>query len=156
MPGNGQPFRQTKILAVSWSGETAVRSMSARFPKSVRVLTSRDFQRAHESSLFAADATLVIKGVRNGLQRTRLGLSVSRHTGNAVARNRWKRLVREAFRTRQGSLATGWDLVVRPRKGAVADFVQVASSLVSLARRIDRAASRKSNAGKSGREHDDG
>lgn len=138
------------------AGETLLWIMNARFPKSVRILASRDFQRAHESSLFGADATLVIKAVRNGMPRSRLGLSVSRQTGNAVVRNRWKRLIREAFRTRQNSLPAGWDLVVRPRRGAVAELDQIVNSLVSLARRIARMAERNPGTGRPGGERGDG
>jgi ribonuclease P protein component len=49
----------------------------------------------------------------------RLGLSVSRKVGNAVVRNRWKRLIREAFRLHilTDETIKGLDLVVIPQKG---------------------------------------
>jgi ribonuclease P protein component len=108
-----------------------------RFPKSVRLLRQADFQRVHGSHLFAADRHLVVKGARNGLAKTRLGLSISRRVGNAVVRNRWKRVIREAFRRQRGQLPGGWDLVVRPRKGAIPHAGNVARSLVSLVRRLE-------------------
>jgi len=46
---------------------------------------------------------------------TRLGLVVSRKVGNAVRRNRVKRLIREAFRNCPEWRLTGMDLVVIPR-----------------------------------------
>jgi ribonuclease P protein component len=55
-----------------------------------------------------------------------------------VARNRWKRLIREAFRLSGAELPAGFDLVVRPQKGAVADFESVSRSLPALARRISK------------------
>jgi ribonuclease P protein component len=48
----------------------------------------------------------------------RLGLVVSRKAGNAVARNRIKRLCREAFRRAPGNAPPGLDVVLIPRQGA--------------------------------------
>jgi ribonuclease P protein component len=123
--------------------------MNARFRKSDRIIQQRDFDRAHASELFGADEVLVVKGVRNGLPGSRLGLSVSRRVGNAVIRNRWKRLIREAFRLQRDKLPTGWDWVVRPRRGAEPSARKVAGSLAMLTKRIDKFARRAEKA------HDD-
>ena len=68
----------------------------------------------------------------------RLGLSVSRKVGGAVLRNRWKRLIREAFRTGQPRLPEGLDLVVIPRKKDEPELCQIQNSLADLAGRIGR------------------
>lgn len=49
---------------------------------------------------------------------SRLGITASKAVGNAVARNRAKRLVREAFRLDPELLPAGLDLVVLVRAGA--------------------------------------
>lgn len=49
---------------------------------------------------------------------SRLGLVVSRKVGNAVARNRTKRLVREWFRRGHGGVSERFDFVVIARPGA--------------------------------------
>jgi ribonuclease P protein component len=47
----------------------------------------------------------------------RLGVTVTRKSGKAVVRNRFKRLLREAFRLDQALLPPGYDLVVVPKRG---------------------------------------
>lgn len=54
----------------------------------------------------------------NSSQVTRLGLTVSKKFGDACHRNRFKRLVREAFRLSYGTLVAGVDLNIRPRFNA--------------------------------------
>jgi ribonuclease P protein component len=80
----------------------------------------------------------LIFGAANGLPHCRLGLSVSRKVGGAVLRNRWKRLIREAFRTSRPRLPEGLDLVVIPRKKDDPELCQIQNSLADLAGRIAR------------------
>ncbi len=54
----------------------------------------------------------MIYAAPNGLQWSRLGLTVSRKAGNAVRRARWKRRLREVFRRNKPLLPVGYDLVV--------------------------------------------
>jgi len=107
-----------------------------RFPKERRLRRQADFDRVFASRAYAADDVLVVSGVLNDRLDTRLGIGVSRKVGNAVVRNRWKRLIREAFRTLRARLPTGCDLVVRPRRGAQPDGAAIAQSLPRLARRV--------------------
>ena len=109
-----------------------------RFPKSVRIRSQADFDRVYQNREFVADDFLVIKGVRNGTSVTRLGLSVSKKVGNAVVRNRWRRLIREAFRKQQSEMPVGIDLVARPRKGANCDADGIFRSIKRLAERLDK------------------
>lgn len=124
------------------SGKAKIVSMcqtmkkSERFPKQIRLRKQVEFDAVYRNKAFAADAVLVIHAVANGQKRTRLGLSVGRKVGNAVARNRWKRTIREAFRRHREMLPEGLDLVVRPRKGATCNYASVVKSLQSLTRRL--------------------
>lgn len=54
----------------------------------------------------------------NHLNISRLGITVSKRYGKAHDRNRFKRLVREAFRVTRHSLGTGVDINVKPRTAA--------------------------------------
>ena len=113
-----------------------VADSSSAFPKSSRVRKQADFDRVHRQQAYAADDILVLRGRHNGLEHARLGLSVSRKVGNAVVRNRWKRLIREAFRMSQAKIPSGMDFVVRPRKGAVANLAAIQASLPQLCQRL--------------------
>ena len=95
-----------------------------------------DFQRAYRRRATASDGRLLIFGYENGLSHPRLGLSVSRKLGGAVVRNRWKRLIREAFRLSRRQLPAGIDLVVIPRQGVEPELDQLTESLPRLAARV--------------------
>jgi len=107
-----------------------------KFGRELRLRKPADFDRVYLARVYAADDVLVINGDANGLDHPRLGLSVSKKVGNAVVRNRWKRLIREAFRLSQDGLPAGIDLIVRPQKDAAADFEAICRSLPALAARI--------------------
>lgn len=109
-----------------------------RFSRNLRVRHQSEFDRVYQANIYAADRTLVVQGCRNQLPVTRLGLAVSRRVGNAVVRNRWKRVIREVFRRCRADLPIGLDLVVRPRRGAIVSYHAVEHSLPRLAARIDR------------------
>jgi len=111
---------------------------SERFPKSRRVVRQRDFDRAFKSGRVIADSVLVVHSTKNELAHHRLGISISRKVGNAVVRNRWKRLIREAFRKLPCQSPPGFDLVVRPRKGALADYAAICQSLERCTRKLSR------------------
>ena len=115
------------------------------FSRSLRVRRQADFDRVYCRNVYAADSTLVVRGCDNGTSTSRLGLSISRRVGNAVVRNRWKRLIREAFRQQHAKLPGGLDLVVRPRRGAEPSFAAIHDALPRLARRIDRRLRRSSS-----------
>lgn len=117
--------------------------MPARFTSADRIRKQADFDRIYKARLFAADDVLVLNADTNGLERARLGLSVSRKVGGAVVRNKWKRLIREAFRLSRDALPTGLDFVVRPQKGAAPDFHTIRSSLIALAKRINKRLAKK-------------
>jgi len=87
------------------------------FPPALRVLRKRDFDAAFREGASAADDRMVLHLRPNGLPHPRLGLAVGKALGGAVARNRVKRLLREAFRLHRGDLPAGHDLVVVARPG---------------------------------------
>lgn len=58
---------------------------------------------------------LVVDRRPNHLEKTRLGITVTKKFGKAHDRNRFKRIVREAFRLAYKILPPGLDINVKPR-----------------------------------------
>jgi len=109
--------------------------MDQRFPRSDRILRGSDFQRIYARRSSASDEVLLVYACENGLTGPRIGLSVSRKVGGAVVRNRWKRMLREAFRLSKAELPRGADLVVIPRQSDPPELAQLIRSLGTQARR---------------------
>jgi ribonuclease P protein component len=107
-----------------------------RLPSECRLRRSADFERTYNRRRSASDGRVVLYACENGLTICRLGLSVSSRIGPAVVRNRWKRLLREAFRLRRNELPEGIDLVVVPRRGVEPALIELEQSLVRLAEKL--------------------
>jgi len=103
-----------------------------RLPKRLRLLRATEFERVFAARSSAVDAWLALYGTANELDHPRLGITVSRRIGNAVARNRWKRLLREAFRLSQDRLPV-LDLVCVARAQAPPPLSQLTESMRSMA-----------------------
>lgn len=108
------------------------------FPQSRRLKTPAEFDRCYKRKRSASDDVLVVYACENGLDHPRLGCSVSKKVGNAVVRNRYKRLFREAFRLSQHDLPAGVDFVLIPRPGGEPTLDAVRASLVKLAKQAAR------------------
>ncbi|MAB91117.1 MAG: ribonuclease P protein component [Planctomycetes bacterium] len=107
-------------------------------PKALRVRRRGEFIRIRVTGRQVRDGVLRIGyAPRDEHSPARLGLAVGRRLGNAVARNRIKRVIRSAWRQEPGLFPDGVDLVVIPldpkRSKRTAD---VRRSLRSLAATI--------------------
>ena len=88
------------------------------FPRASRLTDKPQFDAVHRQGQRSSDALFMVITRPNEAGRARLGLAVGvKAAGNAVQRNRIKRLVRESFRHRQQDLPPV-DLVVNARTAA--------------------------------------
>src|SRR5262249_55020658 len=101
--------------------------------RSARIASSRRFREIFALAGSAGDSRLVIYAAPATGARPRLGLVVGKRHGNAIRRNRKKRLLREAFRLSQRDLPGGHDFLLVPRAGPAAALEQYAQSLLTLA-----------------------
>ncbi len=85
-----------------------------------------------------------VRAAANGLPFPRLGISVARAAGISVARNRMKRLLREAFRLNRDALPQGVDLVVVVSRKPPRDALTLERFAGELAERAREAAGGRS------------
>src|SRR5207248_10068726 len=97
-----------------------------------------DFRRVYDRRRSVSDSWLIVYACENGLPYLRLGLSVSRKFGKAHARNRLRRLYREAFRLTRHEMPAGLDLVLIPRRPDLPTLEDLKASLRKLVRHAAR------------------
>jgi ribonuclease P protein component len=128
------------------------------FPKTSRLVSNRQFQAVLARNLRVSNGLLTLYMAENECGYPRLGVSVGKSCGNAVARNRLKRLLREAFRQSHGRIPAGFDylLMISPQQLKKTDnsigrkkaarqltFEQVKTSFETLVKTLVRKAEKK-------------
>ena len=91
--------------------------MDQGFSKKERLLKRKEFQLVFDKGEKFGNNQLKIYALANGSSVSRLGLVVGRKFGNSPKRNRFKRILREAYRLNKSLLNNGVDIVVIPRPG---------------------------------------
>lgn len=102
--------------------------------KTYRIKKNSDFQLVFKKGKSTANRQFVMYILKKPKQENfRIGLSVSKQIGNAVTRNRVKRLVRETFKELKVDLPNEYDFVIIARKpAATMNFHDVKGSIVHI------------------------
>lgn len=105
--------------------------------RSGRLRERSDFTRCYGAGrkLFSRTFVLFALERKDISPMWRMGMAVTKKVGNAVWRNRIKRLVREAFRLNAERVPQGFDVVVIPKRGIdprLLTYTQVAGELLAL------------------------
>ncbi len=104
-----------------------------------RLRRDLDFRRVLQTGVRVSTRGLTLWLAANDLGRWRMGLRVGRRCGDAVHRNRMKRVLREAFRKMSTEWPGGFDVVFAPRSEFVASLTAAERVLGEL---LARAAER--------------
>jgi len=115
------------------------------FPPPHRLGGRINFAQVFDARVKESRGPLTIYSLPNDLTHPRLGISISRRVGNAVKRNRIKRLLRESFRLIQHDLPRGYDLVVVVRPHETLILAEYQKILLSLALKLHAAWQKKSS-----------
>ena len=128
------------------------------FPKTNRLVSNRQFQAVLARNLRVSNGLLTLYMAENECGYPRLGVSIGKSCGNAVVRNRLKRLLREVFRRSHDRIPAGFDylLMISPQQLKKSDnstgrkkaarqltFEQVKNSFEALVKTVVRKAEKK-------------
>ena len=108
------------------------------FRKNQHLRKGADFTRVYALRCVARGPHLTVFAALNQSQALRVGLSVSKKHGNAVLRNRLKRLLREAFRLSRHELPVGLDLVLVPVEARDTNLEEFQAALVKAVQKLAR------------------
>lgn len=108
-----------------------------------RLTRATDFERVRRFGKSYAHPFIVLIALPNETDKSRYAVAAGRSIGNAVQRNRAKRILREKLRPMIPSISAGWDVILLARKPflmATDDEIKNAlSSLLSQANLLEKA-----------------
>ncbi len=135
-PGSAIEIPQRQV-----SGENRVKQRSRlNLPKDALLRKRSDFLRVYERGKRLTSKHLVLHYLKEGTESTgpRLGITVTKKCGNAVRRNRWKRLIREAYRLHRQEVPAVSFVVTVKRGVEIPSFQALEKEMERLWKRVAR------------------
>lgn len=96
--------------------------MNLKFTKTEHLTKKKEFEKVFNDGKVFKNAKIVFYVIANNYEYSRLGLVVSKKVGNAVQRNRVKRLLRETYRLNKHLLTANVDVIAIPRRPFTTDL----------------------------------
>ena len=104
---------------------------------SVSITKNSDFRRLYAKGKSAVSPLMALYCRKNGSSVNRLGITVSGKLGNAVARNRIRRRLKEIYRLNEASLSPGYDIVLVARmKSRLAGYSELNKDFLRLSQKL--------------------
>lgn len=105
--------------------------------KSNALKENKDFRRIYYRGKSEASSCLVTYAVKNRFGETRVGITSGKKIGNAVKRNRARRLIRAAFSQYENRLNGGYDIVFVARtKTPLVKMQEVSTQMEAQLKRL--------------------
>ncbi|SEN90796.1 ribonuclease P protein component [Peptostreptococcus russellii] len=98
-----------------------------------------DFRRVYQKGKSFADRNLVIYTMKNGKDRSRIGISISKKVGKANVRNKIRRYIKEAYRLNiDENVKPGLDIVFIARINSQnAEYKDIEKSIKYISRKAN-------------------
>ena len=107
-----------------------------KLPKGRIMCRKSDFQKVHRFGKSYANRYLVLYVFTASRLEDKVGFAAGKKLGNAVTRNRVKRLMRECYRLNQHGIKDGYTLLLVGRKAAVTEkFDVIEKAFLNLGRK---------------------
>ncbi|MCK5266663.1 MAG: ribonuclease P protein component [Spirochaetes bacterium] len=105
----------------------------AAFTKLMRLRKKKEFDSLFKESTKISQNGFLIRHRKNSAYISRLGIMIGKKKGNAVERNRIRRIVRESFRNNHADMNNSYDILVslnenkrsQSKKEVADDFMEV-------------------------------
>jgi len=102
-----------------------------------KIKKNGDFRKIYNSRKSVADRNMVLYFLSNNKVACRFGFTVSKKVGNAVTRNRVRRLFGEVCRLNKEKFPNGYDFILLARREIVGlNYFQIEEGLLKLLKKL--------------------